>query len=114
TAKEGVIPPSLNYESPNPRIDFENSPFLVNAELHQWPSNGTPRRAAINSLGVGGTNAHAIVQEPPKLESAESKARWHLLSLSARSRAALDEMTDNLAAHLELHPEQNIADVCHT
>ncbi|MEO1561232.1 MAG: polyketide synthase, partial [Cyanobacteria bacterium J06632_19] len=52
--KYGKIPPSLNFESPNPQIDFENSPFYVNQELRDWDSNGTPRRAAVSSFGMGG------------------------------------------------------------
>ncbi|MEO0844544.1 MAG: polyketide synthase, partial [Cyanobacteria bacterium J06643_5] len=61
--KYGKIPPSLNFESPNPQIDFENSPFYVNQELRDWDSNGTPRRAAVSSFGMGGTNAHLILEE---------------------------------------------------
>jgi acyl transferase domain-containing protein/thioesterase domain-containing protein/acyl carrier protein len=110
----GLIPPSLGYESPNPAIDFANSPFLVNSELHHWePPNG-PRRAAVNSLGVGGTNAHVVVQQPPPVNSGSTAAHWHLFALSARSRTALDENMDRLAMHLEQHPEQSLADVCFT
>ena len=61
--KYGKIPPSLNFESPNPQIDFENSPFYVNNQLLNWETNGTPRRAAVSSFGMGGTNAHLILEE---------------------------------------------------
>jgi acyl transferase domain-containing protein len=61
--KYGKIPPSLNFESPNPQIDFENSPFYVNNQLQTWESNGTPRRAAVSSFGMGGTNAHMVLEE---------------------------------------------------
>ena len=60
------MPPSLGYEAPNPAIPFEGSPFRVNDSLHDWPAGATPRRAAINALGVGGTNAHMILEEAPE------------------------------------------------
>jgi acyl transferase domain-containing protein len=61
----GQMPPSLNFESPNPAIDFDNSPFRVNDRLSDWPRRMGPRRAGVNSLGVGGTNAHIVLQEAP-------------------------------------------------
>ena len=51
------IPPSINYETPNPRIDFASSPFYVNTKLQDFPRTDTPRRAGLNSLGIGGTNS---------------------------------------------------------
>ena len=61
--KHQKIPASLNFKVPNSRIDFENSPFYVNTRLKQWQKTATPRRAAISSFGIGGTNAHVIVEE---------------------------------------------------
>lgn len=112
----GQIPPSLGYEAPNPAIDFENSPFRVNATLNDFPRlNGAPRRAGVNSLGVGGTNAHAVVEEAPqRAASEESDWPFQLLVLSARSKSALDQASRNLAAHLRTHPEQDLADVAWT
>src|SRR3990172_7689263 len=59
------LPPSLNFERPNPKIDFANSPFYVNTELREWETAGTPRRAGVSSFGIGGTNAHVVVEEAP-------------------------------------------------
>ncbi|WP_272860414.1 type I polyketide synthase [Paracoccus stylophorae] len=112
----GQIPPSLGYEAPNPAIDFDNSPFRVNDRLNDFPRlKGAPRRAGVNSLGVGGTNAHAIVEEAPeRAPSEESDWPFQLLVLSARSKTALDQASRNLAAHLRAHPEQDLADVAWT
>ncbi|WP_372800654.1 type I polyketide synthase, partial [Paracoccus seriniphilus] len=112
----GQIPPSLGYEAPNPAIDFEDSPFMVNDRLRDFPRlNGAPRRAGVNSLGVGGTNAHAVVEEAPaRAASEESDWPFQLLVLSARSKTALDQASSNLAAHLRAHPEQPLADVAWT
>jgi acyl transferase domain-containing protein/thioesterase domain-containing protein/acyl carrier protein len=109
------IPPSLGYEEPNPAIPFEGSPFRVNDALHDWPAAETPRRAAINALGVGGTNAHAIIEEAPvRAASEESDWPFHVLCVSGHSKAALDANTAALAAHLRAHPEQPMADVAFT
>jgi acyl transferase domain-containing protein/thioesterase domain-containing protein/acyl carrier protein len=109
------MPPSLGFEKPNPAIDFESSPFAVNASLRAWESHKGPRRAGVNSLGVGGTNAHVVVQEAPvRAESQESDWPFQLIAVSGRSTKALDANAANLAAHLRANPEQPLADVAHT
>ncbi|WP_270732584.1 type I polyketide synthase [Shimia sp. Alg240-R146] len=109
------MPPSLGFEKPNPAIDFDTSPFAVNAALTDWaPRNGI-RRAGVNSLGVGGTNAHVIVDEAPvRVPSADSDWPFQLIAVSGRSTKALDANAANLAAHLRTNPEQPLADVAHT
>ena len=109
------MPPSLGYEAPNPAIDFEHSPFRVNDRLTDWPRAGHPRRAGVNSLGVGGTNAHVVLQEAPeRTPSDESDWPFQILTVSGRSKAALEENAARLAAHLRAHPEQDLADVAFT
>lgn len=109
------IPPSLGYEAPNPAIPFDGSPFRVNDSLTDWKAKDTPRRAAVNALGVGGTNAHMILEEAPQRPaSEESDWPFHVLCLSGASKAALDANTAALAAHLRAHPEQPLADVAYT
>lgn len=108
------IPPSLNFEAPNPSIDFASSPFQVNAKLRDWTAGTSPRRAGVNSLGVGGTNAHVILEEAPTQAESSPSAPLQLLTLSARNRAALDDAARRLAEHLRAHPEQKLADVAYT
>ncbi|WP_309664629.1 SDR family NAD(P)-dependent oxidoreductase [Tabrizicola sp.] len=109
------MPPSLNFEAPNPAIDFDGSPFRVNDRLTDWPRRMGPRRAGVNSLGVGGTNAHVVLQEASEpAASAGSDWPFQLLTLSARSASALGEASSRLAAHLRAHPEQPLADVAYT
>ncbi|KAG1715210.1 Phthiocerol synthesis polyketide synthase type I PpsE [Nymphon striatum] len=109
------MPPSLGYERPNPSIDFENSPFRVNDRLTPWHPRNGPRRAGVNSLGVGGTNAHAVVQEAPE-RAASDASDWpfQILTLSGRGKTALDQNAQRLADHLTAHPEQPLADVAWT
>jgi amino acid adenylation domain-containing protein len=112
---EKRIPPSLHYRAPNPKIDFSATPFYVNTRLAEWPAGPTPRRAGVSSFGVGGTNAHVVLEEAPEAAPLPEGARSrHLLVLSARSKPALDRACANLAAHLEAHPGQALADVAFT
>jgi len=112
--KHKQLPPSLHYEAPNPNIDFANSPFYVNARLRPWEKNGEPRRAAVSSFGVGGTNAHVVLEEAPPSPPPGASRPLQLFVVSARSETALRETTNRLVAHLEAHPEQPLADVAYT
>jgi amino acid adenylation domain-containing protein/non-ribosomal peptide synthase protein (TIGR01720 family) len=114
--RHGLLPPTLNFERANPAIDFAASPFVVNTALREWPAGVCPRRAGVSAFGLGGTNAHAVLEEAPPVPSAGgSRSRpAQLIVLSARSSEALETAAHNLAAHLEAHPAQNIADVAFT
>lgn len=112
--KNREIPPSINYEKPNPKIDFENSPFFVNSSLKKWTSTDGPRRAGVSSFGVGGTNAHVILEETPEFEPAADTDREQLLVLSAKTPAALDMATARLAEYLKNNPNTNLADAAYT
>jgi acyl transferase domain-containing protein/acyl carrier protein len=112
--KHKQIPPSLNFNEPNPEIDFTNSPFYVNTTLSEWKANGIPRRAGVSSFGIGGTNAHVILQEAPAVEASGRSRPWQVLMLSAKSSSALETATANLTDYLKQHPDLNIADVAYT
>ncbi len=112
--QHGEIPPSPYFREPNPRIDFERSPFYVSPELRPWPGGGGPRRAGVSSFGLGGTNAHVVLEEAPEPAPSGPSRPLQLLVLSARTPAALETATDRLAAHLRDHPEQELADAAHT
>ncbi|MCC0804936.1 SDR family NAD(P)-dependent oxidoreductase [Methylobacterium sp. W2] len=84
------LPASLNCARPNGRFDFSASPFSVVTTARPWPRTGTPRRAAVNSLGVGGTNAHVILEEAPAVPVPGPARDWQILALSARTAEALD------------------------
>ncbi|MFD1585339.1 type I polyketide synthase, partial [Microbulbifer halophilus] len=109
-----MLPPSLNYTRPNPEIDFADSPFFVNTELRPWTSDGGPRRAGLSSFGVGGTNAHVILEEYLEPETARPSRAYQLLVWSAKTEGALEMMTSRLAEQLQTHREQDLADVAFT
>jgi amino acid adenylation domain-containing protein len=112
--KHGEIPPSLNYRSPNPQIDFENSPFVVATSLEPWSDADGPRRAGVSSFGIGGTNAHVIVEQPPDVERLVPGRAAQVLVLSAKSAGALDQSSANLADALRRDPSHDLADVAYT
>lgn len=108
------LPPSLNFEQPNPEIDFASSPFYVNTERKAWTNGSTPRRAGVSSFGIGGTNVHMVVEEAPAIISSESSQDWQTLMLSARSASALEKAVTRLQNHLTAHSEQSLSDVAYT
>ena len=113
--KEGTIPPSLGFEKPNPTIDFDSSPFLVNHERFEWP-RPEDIHAGLRSTRLAwvGTNAHAIVQEPPpRAATEESNRPFHLFMLAARNSGALNDGTIRLADYLEAS-DVPLADVTYT
>ena len=111
--KHRQVPPSLHYTEANPEIDFPNSPFYVNTELREWTSVG-PRRAGVMSTGMGGTNAHIILEEAPELPVKRNDSRTHLLLLSAKSETALNIATERLAESLARDETVNLSDVAYT
>ena len=112
------LPPSLHFTEPNPLIDFAAGPFTVPTELRDWPEAEHPRRAAVSAFGVGGTNAHVILQEAPPVAPAPPRApedgRRLVLPLSARTPEALRGQAESLARHLERRPDLRLDDVAHS
>ncbi len=111
--KHKQLPASLHFNKPNPVLDLDDSPFYINSSLQDWNVDGK-RRAAINSLGVGGTNAHVILEEAPELPATTQYDGYHLFCLSARTTPALDNVTTNLQTFFTEHPETNLSDAAHT
>jgi amino acid adenylation domain-containing protein len=111
----GQLPPSLNFNEPNPNIDFSTSPFFVNTRLTDWRKNGVPRRAGVSSFGIGGTNAHVVIEEAPRLGDDNSSSRpWKLLTLSAKTPSALDTLSGELAAALKANQDTELSDIAYT
>lgn len=112
--REGMLPPSINFDEPNPQIDFDNSAVYVNTRLASWQPSDSRRLAGVSSFGVGGTNAHVIIgQAPEPALSPRSPRPYQLVTLSARSDQALQAAADQLGAHLAVQPGQ-LADAAFT
>src|SRR5262245_8507984 len=107
--RQGEIPPSLHFERPNPHVDFDGLGIRVQRKLGQWPSGHPSRIAAVNSFGFGGTNACAIVEQPPQpaepIFDGASPDWWPtLVPVSAASKTVLTTACAHLADRLEVHP----------
>ncbi len=130
--RDGTIPPSLHFRTPNRNANFADSPFRVATELTEWPQRqpGQRRIAGVSAFGIGGTNAHAILEEPPSATSPEPPSTQdddshsncstpaasetgapHLLLLSARNESALDIATRHLGEYLHQQPETSLASI---
>jgi acyl transferase domain-containing protein len=112
--RQGVIPPSLHFKTPNREAGAVADLFRVATVAEPWPPDLTPRRAGVSSFGIGGTNAHAVLEEAPALAPTAPAEPPFLLALSARAAAPLADAAARLADHLERHPELDLADVAHT
>ena len=110
------IPPSINFDTPNPQINFAHSPFFVNTQLTEWETNGQPRRAGVSSFGFGGTNVHAVLEEAPApLPLALLQPRpLQILTLSTKTATALEQATVNLGDRLQQKNDLKLADVAYT
>ncbi len=115
TLKSGRIPPCVNFATPNPKIDFETSPFHVNTDAIEWSQSATPRRAAINCLGIGGTNAFMVLEEPPRRpDPVRTPAVPRIVVLSAKTEAALWRKVTDLAAWLDAGNDAHLDDIAFT
>ncbi|MBB6414403.1 non-ribosomal peptide synthetase/type I polyketide synthase [Mesorhizobium sangaii] len=105
----GVIPASLHLDKPNPNIDFQESPVFVNNTCIAWPKGGEPRRGGVSSFGIGGTNAHTILEEAPPRSGEQDGRRLHVFPVSGASRSALTEMLRRLAGFMRRSDVQHSA-----
>ncbi|RCX18754.1 amino acid adenylation domain-containing protein [Anaerobacterium chartisolvens] len=115
--KHKYIPGTVNYQTPNPKIDFENTPFIVKPHGCEWKDAGASGgllRAGINSFGVGGTNAHMILEEAPLSEESSPAERTNLLVFSAKSVSSLSQTSQDIVRHLAQNPHINLSDAAWT
>lgn len=109
--EHGEVVPSLHFDQPNPMLDLEDTPFRVATEHQPWPDRGT-RLAAVSSFGVGGTNAHVVLQEPPARDDATPRQGGTLLPLSAATPEALTQLRADLSVAVQ--GESNLHAVART
>ncbi|PZS27365.1 MAG: polyketide synthase [Pseudonocardiales bacterium] len=110
-----MIPPTLYADPPAPLIDFAGGPFRLATKASPWSrAPGVPRRAGVSSTGIGGTNAHVILEEAPEVVRGRWTTPWQLLPVSAKTPAARDAVLARLGAHLRAHPEADLGDVART
>ena len=114
TLKNCLIPSTLHFTQPNPRIDFEKSPFKVNTQPVKWKRDGIPRRAGVSAFGFGGTNAHIILEEAPPHHSIKRSRPQQILILSGKTRSSLDMISKNLSKYLYENPDLLLPDIAYS
>ncbi|WP_346168368.1 type I polyketide synthase, partial [Streptomyces javensis] len=121
--QHGLLPQTLNVDEPTPHVDWSAGAVALLTEAREWPETGRPRRAAVSSFGISGTNAHTIIEQAPvyadETEDATPAAapRTGLPAtwvLSAKSPESLRDQAVRLRAHLDERPELDLTDVAFT
>lgn len=108
-----TLVPSLHFSAPHPELESSRA-LYVNTRFRPWPDDGQARRAAVSSFGIGGTNAHVVLEEAPVRSVPKTTEDQYVFPLSARTASALSEGRANLADHLRRWPEQPLADIART
>ncbi|WP_019636817.1 non-ribosomal peptide synthetase [Paenibacillus fonticola] len=108
------IPPLLHFQTPNRNISFEDSPVYVNRRVIDWEQGDTPRRCGVSSFGFSGTNCHIVMEEYSALSNIVQYHQVHILTLSAKSEAALRRLTESYIALLNNTVEDHLQSVCYT
>lgn len=107
-----MLPPSINFNQPNPAIDFDSSPFFINTQLTKWESDHYPLRAGVSAFGIGGNNAHMILEQAPQIKPASSTRREHqLITVSAKTPRCLSAYIDNLSEALKEEDSNVLEDI---
>lgn len=109
-----ILPATPNYQNPNPTLATARNKFTVLTEHRPWPMGPEPRRAGVSAFGLGGSNAHVVLEEPPARREPADRPGPHVLVVSGRDEAASDRAVEDLLRHLDRHPELVIADVAFT
>lgn len=113
--KNKKIPASLHFKEANPEINFKSGPFYVNQKLSDWIiDNQNNRIAGVSSFGIGGTNAHAVLEEFVSDVQTEEDQNFHLIRFSAKSVKSLEQYQIELKNRLEEKDDLKISDLAYT
>lgn len=108
---KGILVPSLNFSEANPALNLNTSPFYVSQKNAAWPEHFELRRAGVTSLGVGGTNVHLIIEQPPVIVEKETAERPYVVALSSLNKENLQLQKEKLAGYIDANPNLNLADL---
>ncbi|MCP4993781.1 MAG: SDR family NAD(P)-dependent oxidoreductase [Gammaproteobacteria bacterium] len=118
----GQLPPNLHFNQPNPHIPWDRIPITVPTKLTPWPDTTGERMAGVSSFGMSGTNVHIVLAEAPKQAKEQGEpgaaeqvgCSLHLLTLSAKNKAALQELAARYEQYIATHLNEDLADICFT
>jgi acyl transferase domain-containing protein len=112
--RKGAVPPQVHFRKLNPHIRLEGTRLVIPTALTPWPQGPQPRCAGVSSFGIGGTNAHIVLEEAPRLPAGEAAADVsRMLPLSAHTLEALRALAESWVGFLEQTPASAAA-LCHT
>ncbi|WP_037305017.1 type I polyketide synthase, partial [Saccharopolyspora erythraea] len=111
--REGLLPRTLHVDEPSPHVDWSSGTVALLTGTTPWPESRRPRRAAVSSFGVSGTNAHVIVEQAPEPTARTVTAEPRALPwiVASRTESGLRDQANRLRAHAETHPEQDTASI---
>ncbi|WP_254174386.1 type I polyketide synthase [Planktothrix pseudagardhii] len=110
------IPPHLHLKTPNPHIPWHQLPLVIPTSCIPWNRGNQPRIAGISAFGISGTNVHLILEEAPEPVKTEKslEPKFNLLTFSAKTQKALEELRIDYVNYLQNHPELELGDICYT
>lgn len=114
--KNRKIPPTINFNKPNRKINFEDSAVYINNRLTEWESNGTPRRCGISSFGLSGTNCHVILEEAPeKFQPVHTQGQsTGVFTISAAKKEVGMNMAKAVMDRIAANKSLDFKDICYT
>ncbi len=113
--QHNTIPQNLHFQTPTPHIQWATHPIQVPTQLTPWPPSEQRRIAGVSAFGFNGTNAHLIISEPPEAhEPMRPELPYHLLTLSARSVPALQQLVEQYIDFVTSPLDLNLGDLCWT
>ncbi|WDF02034.1 SDR family NAD(P)-dependent oxidoreductase [Shouchella hunanensis] len=107
------LAPTINFETPNPYINFLNSPLYINTKLTRWEESISPRRAALSSFGFSRTNCHMVLEEPPSIEDSLAYHNEYCLTISAKNEEVLNKYINNYLKFLT-KSKSSFENICYT
>ncbi len=112
--KHKKLVPTLHFRNPNPSLGIENSPFYINTEYRDFVSGTGLLRAGVSSLGIGGTNAHVVLENYPDMKIKPREDKEELIVLSAKTKKSLDSSIDELSLFLKDNKDADINEMSYT
>ncbi|MFB4312438.1 type I polyketide synthase, partial [Actinomadura sp. GTD37] len=112
--RHGQLPKTLHVDEPTPHVDWASGAVSLLARAEPWPDADRPRRAAVSSFGISGTNAHVIIEQPPQTDSQpapEPQRGPYVWPLSAKTPAAVQQQARRLLTHIDRHPDLHPSDI---
>lgn len=113
--KHKKLPPTLNFQYPNRKINFEESPVYVNSRTAEWEVEAGPRRCGVSSFGLSGTNCHIVLEEAEQyVNEPEQKKDFYIFTISAKQKRICEKLVKEFRQYIEVSKQLALGDICYT